>query len=148
MSRASMEALLRRNADACESARWPVCTCRCGGALHGVRHTEGWIQEQAEMIEREAAAQKQNGPQGTAIPAGGAPPMTPLRKAVSRVSSGNGVNRRHFVVTLAPGDMIGFRDVRTRPTYWTSLAHCYGLAVRQQVAKDRAERMAKRSAHA
>jgi hypothetical protein len=72
--------------------------------------------------------------------------MTPLKKSVSRVSTGNGVNRRQFVVQLAPGDVIGFRDVRTRRWSWTTLAHCYALAVRQQVAKERADRAAKRKA--
>lgn len=66
--------------------------------------------------------------------------MTPLKKAVRRLSSGNGVNRRPFVVTLSPGDTIGFRDAHTRKTYWTSLASCYALAVRQTVAFEKVER--------
>jgi len=65
---------------------------------------------------------------------------TRLSRPVSRVSIGNGVNRKQFVVTLMPGDTIGFRDIRTRTTYWTTLSHCYGLAVRQQVAAERASR--------
>lgn len=69
---------------------------------------------------------------------------TPLAKPVSRRSTGNGVNRRQFVVTIAPGDVIGFRDVRARSTYWLPLATCYALAVRAEVARKRAERAAAR----
>lgn len=62
---------------------------------------------------------------------------TPLHKPVSRLSAGNGVNRRRYVVTLAPGDVIGFRDARTRTTYWTTLASCYAATVRAEVARKR-----------
>lgn len=70
--------------------------------------------------------------------------MTPLKKSVRRVSTGNGVNRRPFVIILEPGDVIGFRDVRTRRTYYTSLAYCYALAIKQTIAKERAERAKQR----
>ena len=70
--------------------------------------------------------------------------MTPLKKEVRRLSTGSGVNRRQYIVTLAPGDVIGFRDLRTRQNYWISLALCYALAVRQQVAKERADKAAKK----
>ena len=72
--------------------------------------------------------------------------MTALKKPVRRVSTGYGVNRTQFVVTLMPGDVIGFRDCRTRRTFYTSLAHCYSLAVRQRVAADRADKAAARKA--
>jgi hypothetical protein len=68
--------------------------------------------------------------------------MTPLKRSVTRVSIGNGVNRKRYAVTLAPGDMIGFRDARTRKTYRTSLARCYALAVKETVAKERAAKAA------
>jgi hypothetical protein len=72
---------------------------------------------------------------------------TKLTRDLSRQSTGLGVNRRRFVITLAPGDVIGFRDLRSRKTYWTSLALCYAMAVRQTVAKERADaRRAKQSA--
>lgn len=71
---------------------------------------------------------------------------TPLRKAIRRVSAGNGVNRRQFVVTLAPGDLIGFRDLRSRTTYWLPLAACYAHAVAADVARRRAEKAAARQA--
>jgi hypothetical protein len=72
--------------------------------------------------------------------------MTELKKPVRRVSIANGVNRKRFVITLAPGDVVGFRDVRTRKTFWTSLACCYQLAVKQTVASERAERAAAKKA--
>jgi hypothetical protein len=72
---------------------------------------------------------------------------TPLAKPVSRRSTGAGVNRRQYVVTLAPGDIIGFRDVRSRTTYWLPLAACYAQAVRAEVARRRAEKAAKRKTH-
>jgi len=74
--------------------------------------------------------------------------MTPLAKTISRRSSGNGVNRRQYVVTLAPGDIIGFRDVRARMTYWLPLAACYAMAVRAEVARKRAEKAAARKGRA
>lgn len=70
--------------------------------------------------------------------------MTPLIKAVSRRSTSAGVNHRQYVVTLAPGDIIGFRDVRSRSTYWLPLAACYAMAVRAEVARKRAEKAAAR----
>lgn len=70
---------------------------------------------------------------------------TRLAREVRRQSTGNGVNRRQYIITLAPGDVIGFRDVRTRTTYWTTLAQCYALAVRQEVARQRDERKKQRS---
>ena len=74
--------------------------------------------------------------------------MTPLKKAVHRVSTANGVNRKQYVVTLAPGDVIGFRDVRTRKAYWTSLARCYALAVRINLDHERAEKRKAKKAKA
>jgi hypothetical protein len=65
---------------------------------------------------------------------------TKLTKEVRRSATGLGVNRRPFVVTLAPGDVIGFRDAKTRRTYWTTLQHCYALAVRQTVAWEKAQK--------
>lgn len=36
-------ALARRNAAACETAERPRCSCHCGGALHGKRHSEAEV---------------------------------------------------------------------------------------------------------
>lgn len=45
---------------------------------------------------------------------------------------------RRFVVTLEPGDVIGFRAERTRRTFYTTLAACFDMACRQQIAADKA----------
>ena len=37
------EALFRRNAEACENAKHPTCTCACSGEFHGKAHSETWI---------------------------------------------------------------------------------------------------------
>lgn len=71
---------------------------------------------------------------------------TPLAKPVRRRSTGYGVNRRPFVVTLEPPDLIGFRDAKTRRTFYTTLAACYALAVRQEVEARRREKAKKREA--
>ena len=63
--------------------------------------------------------------------------MTPLSKSLSRRTIGMHRGRR-FVVILEPGDVIGFRPERTRKTFYTTLAACFDMAVRQQVLADRA----------
>ena len=62
--------------------------------------------------------------------------MTSLTKQVRRKTVAAHRGRR-VVVTLAPGDVIGFRFERTRTTFWTSLAACMDMAVRQEVASQR-----------
>lgn len=62
---------------------------------------------------------------------------TELNKPVSRKSTAAHRGRK-FVVTLAPGDVIGFREERTRKTYWISLAGCFDFAVRVEVAAAKA----------
>lgn len=63
--------------------------------------------------------------------------MTPLNKTVTRRTISNHRGRR-FVVILEPGDVIGFRPERTRKVFYTTLAACFDMAVRQQVIADRA----------
>lgn len=65
---------------------------------------------------------------------------TPLHKSVARKSNGNGPNRRRFVITIEPGDVIGFRDERRRKTYYLSLAGCYEMAIKAEVAAKRREK--------
>lgn len=62
--------------------------------------------------------------------------MTPLNREVSRRSIGTHRGRR-MVVILAPGDVIGFRAERTRRVFWTTIAACADMAVKQQVLADR-----------
>ena len=42
-------AQLRYQADRCETAMHPRCKCRCGGAMHGIRHSDEWIEEQVQL---------------------------------------------------------------------------------------------------
>lgn len=63
--------------------------------------------------------------------------MTDLIKAIRRRTTGTHRGTR-FVVTLEPGDVIGFRIERKRKTFYTTLAACFDMAVRQQVAADKA----------
>lgn len=62
--------------------------------------------------------------------------MTPLNKTVNRRTVGTHHGRR-FVVILEPGDVIGFRGERTRRVFYTTLAACFDMAVRQAVIADR-----------
>lgn len=50
-SRAAIESLIRRNAEACEAATNPRCTCACGGALHGMKHSAAWVAMVATAVE-------------------------------------------------------------------------------------------------
>jgi len=63
--------------------------------------------------------------------------MTPITKTVKRRTIGQHRGRR-VVISLEPGDLIGFRAERTRRTFYVTAAACFDLAVRQQVLADRA----------
>jgi hypothetical protein len=63
--------------------------------------------------------------------------LTPLNKTVNRRTIGTHRGRR-FVVILEPGDVIGFRPERTRTVFYTTLAACFDMAVRQHVAAKKA----------
>jgi hypothetical protein len=41
-------ARLRDQAYRCEHAKHKRCKCRCGGALHGTKHDECWIEVEVE----------------------------------------------------------------------------------------------------
>lgn len=69
--------------------------------------------------------------------------MTPLTKSVKRKALGRH-RGRGFAVILEPGDIIGFRVERSRTVFYTTLAACFDMAVRQQVLADRAAKKAKR----
>jgi len=45
MSADSMYALYARNAQACEEAKHPSCSCHCGGAQHGTKHSDSSVRE-------------------------------------------------------------------------------------------------------
>ena len=63
--------------------------------------------------------------------------MTELRKRVSRRTLGAHRGRR-IVVSLHPGDVLGFREERTRREYLLSIAGAYTYAVRLEVERRRA----------
>ena len=46
------DAIVRRNAIACETAKHPTCVCACGGAFHGAKHTEEWTQARLAELAR------------------------------------------------------------------------------------------------
>lgn len=55
---------VRYNARRCAEASDPHCKCACGGAFHGVHHTEAWIQAtlkalREKQLERDAEKRKQ-----------------------------------------------------------------------------------------
>ena len=51
---------------------------------------------------------------------------------------------RRIVVTLHPGDVLGFREERTRKEFLLSVGGAYDYAVLLEVARRRAEKKAKR----
>lgn len=73
--------------------------------------------------------------------------MTDLNKAVKRRTNAtirDAGKVRRMVVTLYPGDVIGIRPEKTRREERTTLAAVYGLAVKQRVAIERAEKRSTR----
>lgn len=68
--------------------------------------------------------------------------MTDLLKAVRRRSMVAHRGRR-IVVTIEPGDLIGFRAERTRHTFYTTLAACMDMAIRTEVMAARAAKRRK-----
>jgi hypothetical protein len=75
--------------------------------------------------------------------------MTDLNRRVRRVTSTTVRYRgkpKRLVVTLYPGDIIGVRPEKTRQEETTTLAAVYGLAIKQRVAKEQAEKKAARKA--
>ena len=66
--------------------------------------------------------------------------MTPLRKRVQRRTMAPVRGGRRVVVSLLPGDVLSFREERTRTEYPLSIAGAYTYAVRLAVAKRHAEK--------
>lgn len=46
MKKPITEGRLRDQANRCENAKCKRCRCRCGGALHGTRHSDEWVAEE------------------------------------------------------------------------------------------------------
>lgn len=60
--------------------------------------------------------------------------MKTLDKPITRRCAVAAWNRRRLVVTLMPGDVLGFRLERCRQRYYIPLASCFSLAVKSYVA--------------
>ena len=69
--------------------------------------------------------------------------MTDLKSPVTRRSDTvvrDGTKRRRLVITIYPNDCIGLRPERTQREELLSIDSAYSLAVKQRVAKERAEK--------
>ena len=71
--------------------------------------------------------------------------MTDLTKRVKRRSFASYRGRR-IVVSLLPGDVLGFREERTRQEYLLSISGAYTYAVMLEVERRKRERAAARKA--
>ena len=75
--------------------------------------------------------------------------MTNLDKPVTRKSHVIVRDRgkvRQLVVTINPNGTLGLRPLGTRKAEIITLDSCYSLAVKQRVAKERAEKAAQKKA--
>lgn len=72
--------------------------------------------------------------------------MTDLHKRVKRRTVGRVRGGRRIVVSLLPGDVLGFREERTRCEYVLSIQGAYVYAVQLEVARRKREKVAQRKA--
>lgn len=74
--------------------------------------------------------------------------MTRLNKPISRETSElvRARGPRPLIVTLYPGDQIGLRPKGTRTEERTTLSAVYSLAIKQRIARERAEKLKTRKA--
>ena len=75
--------------------------------------------------------------------------MTPLNKPVTRKTNSTVRDRgvvRNLVVTIFPNGAVGLRPERTQQTEIVTLDSIYALAIKQRVARERAEKLAKKKA--
>jgi hypothetical protein len=70
--------------------------------------------------------------------------MTKLLKNVWRETGRVYDRGRSLIVTLEPGDVIGFRAKGTRKTWKTTLYSCFIMAVKARVEADKAAKKAAR----
>ncbi len=73
--------------------------------------------------------------------------MTRLTKSVTRSTDNeirDGAKRRPLVITLYPGGVIGLRPSKTRREELLTVEAAYSLAIKQRVAKERAEKKARK----
>lgn len=69
--------------------------------------------------------------------------MTPLTRRVKRRTLAPH-RRRRIVVSLLPGDVLGFREERTRKEFLLSVAGAFDYAVMLEVERRKREKAAKR----
>lgn len=65
---------------------------------------------------------------------------TPLHRPVSRRAAFTKDAGRLLVVTLEPGDMVSIRLAGTRTSYTTTIGAVYSMAVKAEVARQKAEK--------
>ena len=73
--------------------------------------------------------------------------MTPITKTVKRRTVGSHRGRR-IVVSLHPGDVLGFREERTRKEYTVLISSAYIYAVRLEVERRAREKREARGRNA
>ena len=73
--------------------------------------------------------------------------MTDLTKRVKRRTIGRVRGGRRIVVSLLPGDVLAFREERTRKDYLLSISGAYVYAVQLEVERRKRERAAERKAN-
>lgn len=71
---------------------------------------------------------------------------TALHKPVRRRTIAPITRGRRLIASFLPGDVIGFREERTRREYLLSISGAYFYAVRLAVAARKAEKLAARKA--
>ena len=72
--------------------------------------------------------------------------MTILKRRVRRECANTAERGRPIIVTLEPGDVIGFRLKGTRKTFRTTLYHCFMEAAKAEAERVRMERRKARKA--
>lgn len=72
--------------------------------------------------------------------------MTDLRKTVRRRAVSAAYRGRRIVVSLHPGDVIGFREERRQKEYFLPISGAYTYAVRLDVERRKREKAAARKA--
>lgn len=70
--------------------------------------------------------------------------MTSLTKPITRRTE-NKIQQRPIVVTLYPGGTIGLRLLKTRHEEILTVEAAYSLAVKQRIARERAEKKARKA---
>lgn len=68
----------------------------------------------------------------------------PVRRRTESRFRHHGPESRQIVVSIEPGDLLGFRLLRGRKTYYLPVADAMALAIRVEVAAARAQKKQRR----